>query len=202
MAAVLTLVAMCGGRASADPVLVTETTTGTPGDYTLDFSVTNNLGGANQIYFFGVLLDSGTNIVGSPTGFDTHFDAWSNAPYGGSSLVYNNTWIDENTVGIPSGATWNGFSVQSTDTVLPSSINWFAYAFGGTYTGGGNFNSSWNPGFEGVVNLQAVPEPSTFLVGLVGSLGGLGYWLRKSRTARPRTQSSSGAGHGLAALVA
>jgi PEP-CTERM motif len=187
--AVMACVATCAGQSSAAPI-VTEITTGTSGDYTLNFSVTNNLNGINSIYFFGVMMDSGNVIAGSPAGFDTHFDAWSNAHYGGSSLVYNLTWIDNNTFPIPFGTTQNGFIIQSTDTALPTSIPWFAYGEQGTYTGNDYFNIPTNPGFEGVVSPQfAVPEPSTFLLGLLGSLGGFGYFCRsKSRTGRHETR--------------
>lgn len=193
--AAMTLVATCVGQSSAAPIvtsaapIVTESTSGTPGDYTLNFTVTNNLGNMNDIYFFGVLLDSGPGIVGSPAGFDPDiWPTWSNADYGGSSLIDNNNWIDDSHAGLPDGATLGGFSVHSTDTTLPAAINWFAYAFGGTYDGGDNFHTSRNPGFEGVVYLQAVPEPSTFLLGLLGTLGGLAHArLKASRTARRAT---------------
>lgn len=54
---------------SADPINVSYTVTGGPGDWTLDFSVNNNLGGAadQDFYFFGVDLSSSSNITGSPT---------------------------------------------------------------------------------------------------------------------------------------
>ena len=127
MIAAMAFVAICTGQSSAAPI-VTATVTGTSGDYTLDFSVTNDLNGINSIYFFGVMMDSGNTISGSPTGFDpTAIDAWSNAHYGGSSLVYNLDWIDNITFPIPFGTTQDGFLVHSTDTTLPTSINWFAY---------------------------------------------------------------------------
>jgi hypothetical protein len=181
VAAMLILVAACGGRVSAGPV-ITEITTGTSGDYTLNFSVTNNLNGINSIYFFGVMMDSNNTIVGSPTGFDsTAIDAWSNAPYGGSSRVYNLDWIDNNTFPIPFGTTQDGFLIHSTDTALPASVPWFAYGEQGSYTGNDNFNIPSNPGFEGFVTLQSVPEPSGILLGVFGSLGGLAYYLRRNR---------------------
>ena len=64
------------GLSVAAPI-VTETITGTSGNYTLDFSVQNNLGNTNDIYFFGVLIDSGRHIVGSPSGFDPN--TWTSA---------------------------------------------------------------------------------------------------------------------------
>ena len=56
-----------GARAAA--VDVSYTASGSPSNWVLDFSVTNSLGGTNDIYFFGVSLPTGHNIVGSPTGY-------------------------------------------------------------------------------------------------------------------------------------
>jgi hypothetical protein len=175
MVAVWTFVAICVGQASADPTLVTESTSGTSGDYTLNFTLTNNIGGDQKIYIFGVSLDSGTDFAGSPPTFPAHYDAFSVAPYGGSSTIYNNTWLDNVDAGLPTGVPLSGFAVHSTDTTLPASIPWVVLSFGTThYTGGGNFNSPTNPGFEGFVSTtQSVPEPSTFLLGLLGSFGSL-----------------------------
>ncbi len=173
--AVMTLLATCVGQSSAGPI-VTESTTGTSGDYTLTFSVTNDLNGINSIYFFGVIVDSGRDIVGSPAGFDPNaIQGWSNAHYGGSSLFYNNVWMNFDTFGaILNGTTVGGFSVLSTDATVPASINWFAYGADGTYTGTDYFNSPSNPGFEGLVTTQSVPEPSTLVLGLIGSIGSIG----------------------------
>jgi hypothetical protein len=185
--AALGLIVLSTDLASAAPTIM-ETTSGTSGDYTLDFSVTNNLGGTNGIYFFGVLLDSGRDITGSPGLFDPNaIETWSNAAYGGSSTIYNNVWIDETTVGIQNGDTLGGFKVHSTDLSLPASIQWFAYSFypdGGAYQGTDNFNAQWNPGFEGTVGTgTAVPEPSTLLVGVASLLaGGLVRYLRRSES--------------------
>jgi hypothetical protein len=172
--AVVTMLATCGGQATAGPI-VTETTTGSSGNFTLTFSVTNDLSGINSIYFFGVLVDSGRDIVGSPAGFDPNaIQGWSNANYGGSSLFYNNIWMNFDTFGaILNGTTVGGFSVLSTDTTVPTSINWFAYGADGTYTGTDYFNTPSNPGFEGVVTTQSVPEPSTLVLGLIGSVGAI-----------------------------
>jgi MYXO-CTERM domain-containing protein len=64
------------------------------------------------------------------------------------------------------------FDVKDTDAVAPTSVNWFAYTYIGAYTGGGNFNSIYNPGFEGVATSSATPEPGFYGVLALG-LGGL-----------------------------
>jgi hypothetical protein len=68
-AAVVAATALQGSLAEANPVDVSYTVTGSAGNWTLDFSVTDNLGGTNDIYFFGVEL-SARDIVGSPTNWD------------------------------------------------------------------------------------------------------------------------------------
>ena len=81
------LVAAAGAVASADPVDVTYTVSGSSGNWTLDFSVTNNLNPADMdVYFFGVYLDSGRDIVGSPAFYDPNaWTVWDNSGYGGSN---------------------------------------------------------------------------------------------------------------------
>jgi len=183
-----TLVALAGAFAlslstaqAQPPPSVSFTTSGSPGNLTLDFSVTNNLGGTNDIYFFGVQVDSGRDITGSPTGFNPNsWTSWNNAPYGGSSTNYNNVWIGSSSL-LP-GNTLSGFDVVTTDLVAPTNVHWFAFATNGTYTGVGNFHSQSNPGFEGVTNASntSVPEPSA--CALLGSLGLSGaVWLRRKR---------------------
>lgn len=156
--------------AIAAPPTVSYSVYGSSGNYTLDFSVTNNLGVNGMfLYFFGVEL-SASNVVGSPSPFDPTIHAtWSNVIYGGSPTVYNNNWIVPLAAsGIPDGATWSGFQVQVSDAVAPVSVKWFAVAFssGGllSYPGGEHFNTPENPGFEGIA---AVPEPASLaLLGL------------------------------------
>ena len=82
-------------ESQAGPIDVSYTVSGTPGNYDLDFSVTNNMLAwpTQNVYFFAVRL-SVDNIVGSPAPFFNNAPAdanWFN--YGGSATDYNNTWI-------------------------------------------------------------------------------------------------------------
>ena len=187
--------------AYADPVDVSYTVSGSPGAWVLDFSVTNNLGGTNSIYYLNVGLPT-TSIVGSPAGwaYSSANNPWSNAAYGGSSVVYNNPWrVSGNSsvmnpgAMISSGQTLSGFEVLDTDLVAPASVLWTAFATLGTYNGPGCFNCGVNPGFEGV-GLDPPWQPTTppiatplpaalpLFAGGLGALGLLG-WRRKRKAA-------------------
>lgn len=163
---------------------VSYTVAGSSGNWTLDFTVTSTfLPGEGNFYFFGVVLGSGRNIAGSPSGWDPNtWTSWNNSAFGGSSTVYNNNWIDLTFgTGAPSiapGETLSGFQAISSDSVAPTSVNWFAYASEGTYTGTGNFNTATNPGFEGTATV--VPEPATM------AILGLGAAALASRRRRAR----------------
>ncbi|HTD03364.1 PEP-CTERM sorting domain-containing protein [Undibacterium sp.] len=159
--------------AQAAPINVTYTTTGSAGNWILDFSLTNNLDAGDYVYFFGVVL-SDRQVVASPSGFNSNaWPNWNNSSQGGSSLNYNNNWIDLNfSAGVASGATLGGFEVKVTDLIAPASVNWFAYGVGGNWTGGGNFSRNTNPGFEGLAtNASVVPEPATMAIFVLGLLG-------------------------------
>src|SRR5258708_10871209 len=75
--------------ANANPVDVSFTASGSAGNWLLDFSITNNLGGTNDIYLFGVRLPA-RNEVGTPTGWDPNTSPgglnWFG--YGGSNTHY------------------------------------------------------------------------------------------------------------------
>lgn len=171
-----------GSVASADPVDVSYIVSGVSGDYVLDFSVTNNLSPASQdVYFFGVLLSS-TDIVNFPTNYISD-GSWNPAVTGGSNTTYNDTWIDGTYSSLFPGNTLSGFEVQISDLTAPTSVQWFAYGVtftGGLYTGGDNFGSEVNPGFEGVATeAAAVPEPSGFAaIGI--AFAGLVAWRRRA----------------------
>ena len=172
----------------ANPLDVSYTLSGSAGNWTFDFSVANNLGGNQDVYIFGV------RVPGTQTGYPGNFEqccggeGWNNAYYGGSDITYNNNWEDNNfplSPGILPGQTLSGFDVVDAYSPLPSSVFWFAYGDGTSpYTGGGNFWSDTNPGFEGVA--VVAPEASTWAMLLVGfaGLGFAGTRLRVANDAR------------------
>ena len=155
--------------------------TGSPGSFDLNFHVSNNMTAwpTQNIYFFSVRL-SVDAITGSPSNFvdNRPMDAnWFNN--GGSATDYNNTWVDSplNNDFLP-GQSLSGFIVRIPDLIAPSSVAWSALANSNgaihPYTGGGNFNPNANPGFEGLASPVVIPEPSAFVIALIGlrSLGG------------------------------
>lgn len=153
---------------SAGPINVSYTVTGSPGDWTLDFSVNNNLTGyPNQdMYFFGVLLDD-QDITGFPAvagsaayalycnptcGSPSTSSIYNPSVSDGPNLNYNNVWIESgpftNDTALFPGSTLSGFDVLDTaDLTAPTSVSWFAFTVddrfpdGTNYTGGDNFNS-------------------------------------------------------------
>lgn len=181
--------ALVGGVAAATPlpvapVDVSFTTSGSSGNWTYDFSVTNNIGGANSIYFFGVQVGQ-TNVTGSPAGwgFNSYDTPWNNSPLGGSSTTYDNTWCCTFD-GILNGQTLTGFEVTVNSGTALSSIRWFAFASNGTDTNSdGHFDGPFNPGFEGV-SVSAVPESSTWAMMILGFAGvGFVAFRRRSHSA-------------------
>ena len=152
------------------------TVSGTAGNWIYDFSVTNNLGDTNAIYFVGVRLGA-ADIVASPSLWDPNaIPSWNNSLYGGSNINYDNIWITGPTSSavIAPGQTKSGFEVGSTDSTPLSGVSWFAYSAGGHYTGPGcsaNCGAPFdNPGFEGTA-LVAVPDPSTVWLLGAGFMG-------------------------------
>jgi hypothetical protein len=184
--AVVAAVSLLGVGAQAAPVDVSYSVSGSADNYTYNFSVTNNLGGTNLIYFFGVELPV-YDITGSAVGWAPANNPWNNSGYGGSNISYNNVWCDSGCAGIgpfsiASGNTLSGFLALDISPTPQSGIHWFAYAFNGVYDGGGNFSSNNNPGFEGVAGVSAVPEPSTWAMMILGFAGvGFMAYRRKSK---------------------
>jgi hypothetical protein len=166
------------GTASAAPVDVSYTVTGTAGNWTLNFDVANNLTGTSEsLYFFGVSLDA-RDVTGSPAGFNpNNWALWSNAVYGGSANSYNNNWLNSNLGGPTPGTDTDGFTVHSSDVAAPTSVDWFAFGVGSDYEGAGAFRVGSNPGFEGVAT-SAVPEPANLALLLAG-LGLVGVMAKR-----------------------
>lgn len=161
---------------SAAAPQVTYTTTGSSGNWTLDFAVKNTLDVSNlNIYFFGVNLDN-HDVTGTPGGWssNTH-PTWTFSSEGGSPTVYNNVWfIDpaKTTETIQKGQTFDSFKVHDSATLAPTDVQFFAvaYGFGALYQGNDYFLSRANPAFEGTAHPGTVPEPCTLTV-LAGMCG-------------------------------
>ncbi len=167
--------------AAAAPI-VSYNVSGMPGNWVLDFSVTNTLGDNNKIYFFGVLLPQQHAITAMPLHWDDRWITWDNSAYGGSSIVYNNTWINVSGPNfIENGQTMSGFQVTLTVSEAPSSVPWFAYAAYGTYTGNDYFHNDFNPGFEGTAGGAAIPLPAALYLLAPGLAGIVAVRKRSSR---------------------
>lgn len=154
IAALCVSVAVTSLSALASPVGVSYTVSGSSSDWTLNFSVTNNVNSGQVVYFFGVLLPA-QDILNSPDG-SVNFVGGSLATVwnpsldgnGGPNLTYNNLWRNpkpNGSIGIVFGDTLSGFEVQVDTLTAPTSVQWFAYAFDDTpngtspYLGGANF---------------------------------------------------------------
>lgn len=151
---------------SAQPV-VSYTISGTPDDYTLNFTVNNASPGTAgfDIYYWGVLADG--SLSGTPSGYaaETFSEVHRVEAGDDPDWTFNTYWIDASYTHLPSGDTLSGFGLLDTDTTPPASIPYFAFGENGgaTYTGPDNHNltNPTNPLFLGYASV-AVPEPATF----------------------------------------
>ncbi|MEO5988973.1 MAG: hypothetical protein ABIU54_06020 [Candidatus Eisenbacteria bacterium] len=164
--------------AQAAPVDVVFSVSGSTGNWLLDFSVTNNLGGTNNLYLFGVYSPP-RDVAGSPAGWDPNaVNAYNPGSYGGTNTNYDNLWITGpgGVSTITTGHTLAGFQVKSTAITMPSAVKWMAVSSGGTYLGAGcSFICGPpydNPGFEGVAAPAAVGVGDAPSVGVEFALAG------------------------------
>ena len=86
---------LAASLAQASPVDVTETISGSSGAWVYDFSVTNNLGGTNDVYAFGVELPT-ANETGIPSGWVNYGASYNPLGSGGPNISFNNVWISPN----------------------------------------------------------------------------------------------------------
>ncbi len=163
--------AILSGSALAQRVpTATYTATGTAGTWDLEFTLTNNfLTGEGDLYFFGVLLDSGRQVLSTPSGWDAErFKTWSNQSYGGSDTMYNNIWLNlySRPDDILPSQSKSGFVARSNSIELPKTLQFFSFAAAGVYQGHSNYSNYWNPGFEGTATYvsSSVPEPTSLAI--------------------------------------
>lgn len=156
--AFLVMSSIAANDSHAGPVFVSYTVSGTPGNYDLDFSVTNNMTAWHQnVYLFGVSL-SGFDVASSPPPFFSLGATTLNfAFYGGSNTSYNTNWqADPTQMDLFPGDTLSGFIAHDTDLVAPTAVSWFAFSQDEVgfdnepYTGGGSFNSALQPVESGI----------------------------------------------------
>lgn len=164
--AALSISGMLASVAHAAPVELSWVSTGQAGDWTVEFTVHNNLqpGAADMsIYGFGVYT-AARDIVGSPTGWDPDYSLVRTDPY--AFYPYNNNWLHATDSGVIPGTSVSGFQIRVTTQDSPTTFSWYAYAASptdGLYTGTGQtFGGSKNPAFQITTVQAAVPEPGTF----------------------------------------
>jgi hypothetical protein len=171
---VLSLITSFAPALWAQPV-VTFTASGSPGAYTLDFTVNNASPGSSGFDIYMFTIDSEGGVLSAPQGYyttsysDPHF--WDIGPNNGGP--FNDLWIDPTYTVLPTGKSLSGFDALFTGLVVPTSIQYYTWGEnnGKVYSGPGNLNlnNPTNPFFTGNA-LLAVPEPATVSLIIVASL--------------------------------
>lgn len=195
-AAFLCAAAISPLKVTAAPIDVSYTVTGSPGDWTLDFSVTNNY--LASVFQFHTLVNWGGEVQ-SPANWTPSGILFNFQQYGASSTVYNLSWFNSyyNPILISPGYNppfligpgENNSDFQPLhvlDQQAPTSVQWLAWAYSPTP----HFPSLPCPEtcvytepqqivFESVAHsVQPVPIPAAavlFGTGLAGLVG----WQRK-----------------------
>jgi len=175
LAAFVVAALLCAGPALAAPITVTYTASGGPGNYVLDFSLTNNIVDGHVVYMWGVDVPDDPAQV-NPGGWIDPGYAVNTGWWGGSGRIYpSDVWaVNGWASGVAFGQTLSGFRVNTAS--IPDIIHYFAISYGGgiRYTGEFQFLSADNPGFEGIDDPgpggNVVPEPASMLLFGTGCL--------------------------------
>jgi len=172
---------LSGPAGAAPPVEVSYQLSGSPGQWVLDFSLTNNVPSTNDelgVYLFGLILPGGSGALSSPDNWPVFFSPVSTDVLRGSGKTYTTNWLDyQYGIALPFGQTLSGFRVSDGEQSAPNGIDWVAYAIGPAgpdvnivYTGPSTDYIgpvAYNPGFEGTAFPTNVPEPgAAWLLGL------------------------------------
>jgi len=180
--------------AAAMPVNVGVSTTGSAGDWALDFTVANNIVHPEeaQVFLFAVDFAGTADMVGAPFTF-LPAGLISAVPSDGNPPAdYAFGWFD---IGLDSddgphldpGTSFNGFTLHTDSLTLPGSISWIVAAYAGEddHSDDDGHDGLGYVTYQGVITtgVSAVPEPSTYALMLLG-VAALG--LRRERRIKGR----------------